>query len=257
MSPVTFASQNGLGEIVLDSPPLNLFDLTLIRGLRAAADAAASSEVRAVLLRAEGAAFSAGADVSIFAGLDDDGAGRLMTEILELTAAIEAITVPTMALVHGHCFAGALEMALGCDIVWAAAGTKIGQVEALIGGIPFAGGAQRIAARVGATRAAEIVFGAGVYSAEHLEAWGLITRVVDPTELLGDGRALARQLADGPTQAHIATKRILREWRNSGVDAADEVTGNEGVRVIATADLQNGVQSMLKSGPGKAQFSGR
>lgn len=60
MSPVTFASQNGLGEIVLDSPPLNLFDLKLTRGLRAAADTAASSEVRPVLLGAGSAAFSAG-----------------------------------------------------------------------------------------------------------------------------------------------------------------------------------------------------
>jgi enoyl-CoA hydratase/carnithine racemase len=78
---------------------------------------------------------------------------------------------------------------------------------------------------------------------------GLVTRVVDPADLATGGRAFARQLAEGPTEAHLATKRILHEWRSSGVTVAEELTHTEGARVIATTDLQNGIQSMLKSGP--------
>ena len=67
----TFQQDDRLGEIVIDSPPLNLFSADLLADLRAAADQAAHSDVRALLLRAEGDDFSAGADVSIFVRLTE------------------------------------------------------------------------------------------------------------------------------------------------------------------------------------------
>ena len=140
MPVATFQLHGRLGEIVIDSPPLNLLSKPLIGDLHAAALDAAASEARAVLLRAEGDAFSSGADVSIFVGLDADGAGKLMNDVLALIEAIEGIPVPTVALVHGRCFGGALEVALACDLIAAAAGTQIGQLEAVIGAFPFAGG---------------------------------------------------------------------------------------------------------------------
>jgi enoyl-CoA hydratase/carnithine racemase len=257
MSHATFAHEGNLGEIVIDSPPLNLFDDALIDGLLAAADEAAGAQIRALLVRAEGEVFSGGADVAIFAGLDHTDAASLMTRALSLIAAIEAIAVPTVALVHGRCFAGALEVALACDLIWAAEGTQIGQLEAVIGGFPFAGGAQRLASRIGAARAAEVVFGAQVYSAEELAAWGVIGRVLPPERLTADGRAYAAQLANGPTLAHTATKRILHAWRSGGVAAADELTRAEGPTVILSQDLQRGVEALQRSGPGHATFAGR
>jgi enoyl-CoA hydratase/carnithine racemase len=177
MPAATFQRHDQLGEIVLDNPPLNLFSETLIADLRTAAEEASGTDVRAVLLRAEGDIFSGGADVSIFAGLDEAAAEALMTRAQSLIGAIEDLPVPTVALVHGRCFAGALEVALACDLIWAAQGTQIEQLEAIVGAFPFAGGTQRLASRIGAARAAEMVFGAGLYSAEELVTWGLITRV--------------------------------------------------------------------------------
>jgi enoyl-CoA hydratase/carnithine racemase len=111
MSAAAFELQDQLGEIVIDNPPLNLFSEGLV-DLRTAAEQAAASEARAVLLRAEGDAFSAGAGISIFTGLDE-----------------------------------------------AEAGTQIGQVEAVIGAFPFAGGTQCLASRVGAARTAQLAAG--------------------------------------------------------------------------------------------------
>lgn len=256
MSHATFARDGNLGEIVIDSPPLNLFDEALIGGLLEAADEAAGAQIRAMLVRAEGEVFSGGADVAIFAGLDHADAASLMTRALSLIEAIEAIPVPTLALVHGRCFAGALEVALACDLIWAAEGTQIGQLEAVIGAFPFAGGAQRLASRIGAARTAEMVFGAHVYSAEDLAAWGLVGRVLPQGRLAAEGRAFAAQLASGPTLAHRATKRILHAWRSGGVAEADEVTRAEGPAVIVSHDLQHGVEALQRSGPGHATFAG-
>jgi enoyl-CoA hydratase len=251
----TFELHHELGEIVIDNPPLNLFSEALIADLRDAVEQATASEARAVLLRANGEAFSAGADVSIFVGLDEAGAAALVTRALSLIGAIEDIPVPTVALIHERCFAGALEVALACDLIWAAAGTQIGQLEAVIGGLPFAGGTPRLASRIGAARTAQMVFGAGIHPAEELAAWGLISQVVAPRQLLEEGRSFATRLATGPTLAHKANKRVLRAWRAGGVPAADRVTESEGPTVILTQDLQDGVVSFQRSGPGRAKFA--
>lgn len=257
MSLAAFTQEGDLGEIVIDSPPLNLFGDALIGGLLDAVEEASATEIRALLLRAEGAVFSGGADVEVFAGLDHAGAASLMTRVLSLIGSIEAIQVPTVAVIHGRCFAGALEVALACDLIWAAEGTQIGQLEAVIGAFPFAGGVQRLASRIGAARTAEMVFGADVYSAENLAAWGLVGRVLPEERLAAEGRAFAAHLANGPTLAHRATKRILHAWRSGGIAEADELTRAEGPAVILSQDLQRGVEALQRSGPGHATFAGR
>jgi enoyl-CoA hydratase/carnithine racemase len=175
---VTFQRDDQLGEIVIDNPPLNLFGGDLLADLRAAVDEAAASDIRAVLVRAEGTDFSAGADVSVFTGLDESEAGQLQTTVLALIAAIEGLPVPTLALIHGECYAGALEVCLACDLIWAAEGSQIGEIEAAASGITYGGWTQRIASRIGSARAAEMEFTAAILPPETLASWGLINRVV-------------------------------------------------------------------------------
>jgi enoyl-CoA hydratase/carnithine racemase len=100
MPAASFQRHKQLGEIVVDNPPMNLFSNELIADLRHAVDQAAGTDVRAVVLRADGPAFSAGADVSIFTGLDDRSATALMATVLSLIQAIECLPFPTLALVH-------------------------------------------------------------------------------------------------------------------------------------------------------------
>ena len=107
---VTFTEDDQLGKIVIDNPPVNLFSLDALADLRSAIDAAARSDIRAVLVRAEGTDFSAGADVSVFNGLDDARASELEATVLSLIVAIEALPVPALALIQGQCYAGALEV---------------------------------------------------------------------------------------------------------------------------------------------------
>lgn len=254
---VTFQRDDQLGEIVIDNPPLNLFGGRLLTDLRAAVDDAAESDIRALLVRAEGDNFSAGADASVFTDLDEVDAGELQTTVLSLIAAIEDLPVPSLALIHGQCYAGALEVCLACDLIWAAEGSLIGQIEAVAGGITYGGGTQRIASRIGAARAAEMVFTAAILPPETLASWGLINRVVPADSLDGEGRAFAQSLASGPTRAHAATKRMLHAWRSGGVAAADLVTHAEGPAVMLSQDLQDGIASLQRSGPGHATFHGR
>ncbi len=257
MALVTFQRSDQLGEIVIDSPPLNLYSADLLADLRAAVDEAAKSDIRALLLRAEGNDFSAGADVSVFIGLDEAQASELSSTVVSLIAAIEDLPFPTLALIHGQCYAGALETCLACDLIWAAAGSQIGQIEAVAGSITYAGGTQRIASRIGVGRAAEMVFTAAILPPETLASWGLINRVVPAASLTEEGRAFAQGLATGPTRAHAATKRMLHAWRSGGVVAADGVTRAEGPIIMRSQDVQEGLVSLQKDGPGHAIFNNR
>ena len=95
------------------------------------------------------------------------------------------------------------------------------------------------------------------YPAKVMHEWGVVNRLAPADEVDGVARDLAMRLANGPTHAHAATKRILRERRERGVDAADAITIATAGALFDTEDLQGGVKSFLTEGFGKARFEGR
>jgi enoyl-CoA hydratase/carnithine racemase len=257
MSKAHFVIEGDVGEIVLADPPLNLFGRELASDVADAATAARDSSARAVLIHAEGDNFSAGANVEMFLGRDEAAAHELIDEFMPAIRLFAEIEVPTVAAVQGLCLAAGLEVALTCDLIWAAEGAQLGLVEAVIGATPFGGGTQRLVARAGAGRAAEAVLTGRPYPAETMRDWGVVNRVVAADELLDKARSFAGRLAAGPTLAHAATKRMIRLAVDEGVDAADAALPDAGARVMASADLQNGARTLLEQGPGKATFEGR
>lgn len=257
MAQARFTLEGAVGEIVLADPPLNLFGLELARSLAHAAGEARDSEARAVLVRAEGDNFSAGANVEMFLGRDEAAARELIEEFMPAIRRFAEIEAPTVAVVQGLCLAAGLEVALSCDLIWAAEGAQLGLVEAVIGATPFGGGTQRLVARAGAGRAAEAVLTARSYSAETMREWGVVNRVVAADELDAKARSFAQRLAHGPTLAHAATKRMIRLAVDEGVEAADAALPEVGARVMASADLQHGARTLLEKGPGHATFDGR
>jgi enoyl-CoA hydratase len=247
-----------VAELVLDAPPLNLLPADALDALEDALVAVEEEPPRALLVRADGDVFSAGVDVRVFDGLDAASAAALNGRLLALTHRVEALPLPTLAVVHGLCLTAAFELSLACDLLWAGAGVQFGLVEQVIGITPLMGGTQRIAERAGSARARELVMTGGLYDAATLERWNVVNRVLpDKDQLMAKGMKFAHKLADGPTLAHGATKRIIRGVRKGGVEEADRVTPEQFAGLFASSDLQNAVASFLKDGPGNATFEGR
>jgi enoyl-CoA hydratase/carnithine racemase len=257
MGKAEFTLEGALGEIVIGDPPLNLFGLELSRDLARAAADARDSSARAILVRAEGDNFSAGANVQMFLDRDEAAARELIEEFMPAIRRFAEIEVPTVAAVQGLCLAAGLEVALSCDLIWAAESAQLGLVEGVIGATPFGGGTQRLVARAGAGRAAEAVMTARPYPARTMLEWGVVNRVVGDAELGAKTRAFAERLAAGPTLAHAATKRMLRLAVDEGVEAADQALPDAGASVMASEDLQRGARTLIEEGPGKATFEGR
>ncbi len=246
-----------VAELVLDGPPLNLFDGQMIADVATAVRSLRGSGARAVLVRAEGKVFCAGVDVHHFRGRDNAGGAALMQTFLDIVHELEALPVPTIAVVHGLNLTIGFELVLGCDLLWAAEEASMGLVEATVGLTPGGGGTQRLVARAGVARAAEAVLTGQIYGATELQQWGVVNRVLPRATLLEQARAHAAALAAGPTLASGWGKQILLAARDGGVEAADAISSEVSGRVFETADLEAGIGSLLEHGPGKAVFSGR
>ncbi len=255
MPPITVSFDGDVAVITLSNPPLNLFGADAFDALDAAVAEVERSSARAAVWRAEGEIMSGGVDVNVFKEAAERGDG--FPSLLGPIHRLEALEIPTLALCHGVCLTAALEVALACDMIWAAASARFGLVERVVGLTPGAGGTQRFAERAGAARAREFVMGGRMYDAATLERWNVIGRVLPDDELHEKGMAFARELASGPTRAHAMTKRIVRAYLEGGVPAADEITPDAFSGLFATQDLQRAVRSFLEEGPGKATFEGR
>ena len=258
-APVRLEMDGNLAHMVLDNPPLNLFGDRRLAGAGGLHRRGRASDARALVWRAEGDLFTGGADVNGFQQVvEQGGADRSFGSLLTAANRLEELDIPTLALVHGLCLTAGLEVSLGCDMLWATEDAQFGLVEAVVGLTPGAGGTQRMAERAGPARAAEFVMSGGLYPAKTLAEWNVVNRVVtDKDELMAKGMKFAHRLADGPTLAHGATKRIIRAFRKGGVEGADSVTGDQFADLFASRDLQNAVASFLKDGPGKATFEGK
>jgi enoyl-CoA hydratase/carnithine racemase len=255
--PVRLERDGALAVLVLHDPPLNLFGAEAFAALNDCLGEVEGSDARALVWRADGEVFTGGADVNVFAQADTEQAAEIFRPLLGAVQRLEALPIPTLALVHGLCLTAGLEVSLACDMIWASESARFGLVEAVVGLTPGAGGTQRMAERAGPGRAREFVMSGGLYDAETLERWGVVNRVVEDGEVHEKGMRFAQRLAAGPTRAHASTKRIVRGFLEGGVDEADRITPGQFADLFATEDLRNAVESFLSEGPGKAKFEGR
>lgn len=256
--PVSLTGEDGLAIVTFDSPPLNLFDAALSDGLDDAVSRLEADRPRAVLFRAEGRVVSGGVDVSLFAALSGpQEATGVFAGLVAVARRVDALPCPTVFAAHGLCLTWAFELALACDLIVAAESASFGLVERVIGLTPAMGGTQRLAERAGSGRAKELVMAGRPFPAAELERWNVVNRVLPDVGFDAVTRELARELAQGPTLAHAATKRVVRDYLDGGVELANERVSEVAGELFATEDLQGAVRSFLDEGPGQATFQGR
>ncbi|MFF7982645.1 enoyl-CoA hydratase/isomerase family protein [Streptomyces sp. NPDC007901] len=266
---IEYDSDGALAVVILDKPPLNLFDEALFAAweqvvdeLAAVTDPARPDRARAVLIEARGTVVSGGVDVATFAAIAESPgavqrAGALWKRLVRIVQALEELPVPTVFAAHGLTLTAAFEIALGCDILLAAQSASFGLVEIVVGLTPSMGGPQRLAERAGPARARELIYTGERCSAATLERWNVVNRVLPDEGFTEAAREYARLVAAGPTCAHAATKRLVATAVRDGVRAADDAVPAVSSALFATDDLHDAVTSFLRDGPGKATYQGR
>ncbi len=173
---VTVTNRDGVAVITLQSPPVNGLGCAVRSSLQAALEAATADDaVSALVVTGAGKMFSGGADIREFGQSPPPGTPQLPTVI----DAIEASEKPVVAAIHGFALGGGLELALGCHVRVAAAGTRVALPEVTLGIVPGAGGTQRLPRLIGVPAALEVIVGGSMVPAARARTLGILDDVVE------------------------------------------------------------------------------
>jgi enoyl-CoA hydratase len=242
---------NRIAWLEFNRAPVNAFNREMIEEVREAiATALADPSVRVLVLASSiDAYFSAGADLHAFAGMrarDMEGWVVLGHGIARL---LRSSPKPLLAAINGVAVGGGLEMALHCDIRFAASDAKVGQPEIRIAFIPPVATTQTLARLLGRPRAIRYLYEGCLIEASEALSWGLVDEVVEPGFLRRRVQSYAENLATKPAAALSAIRRTIT--LGGGMSFEDGlVLERETVIALAdTLDFAEGVDAFLNKRP--------
>ena len=242
---ISWESNDGVGQLSLKRPPLNVINIAMLHELCDALEAAGrDSALRVLVLRAEGRLFSAGVDVAEHTA---DKVGEMIPLFDQVCAALAAFPLPTVAVAHAHALGGGCELVLCCDLVLAAESANFGQPEIKLATIaPVA--ALRLPGLIGYRRAAEMLFTGEPVNAVEAARLGLINRAVPIDELEATVERYIGQLRS----LSAAALRLCKQAARLGADGWANLPAMEKLYLadlMSTADAHEGLASFLEKRP--------
>lgn len=253
-----FEVEDGVAVITLNRPDkLNAFNRAMIKDWLAALDECEHrDDIRVVVLTGAGRAFCSGGDVD-----DMDRSERtnwttkdyLWEQIHRIPLALERIDKPVIAALNGPATGAGLDMALMCDIRFAAEEAKFAETYIKVGLVPGDGGAYFLPRLVGLSKALELLWTGDFVDAREAERIGLVNRVYPAVQLMEETLRFARRLADGPSRAMRMTKRLV--YQNQRLDlrtSLDLVSSHMGL-VTQGDEHKEGVRAFIEKR--KPQFN--
>ena len=175
----------------------------------------ADSSIACVVLRGAGKGFSAGADLG-GVGTGSGGSPHADQKVIERLA---SLPVPTVAAIHGICFTGGLELALGCDVLIADRSARFADTHGKWGFVGTWGISQRLPRRIGLMQAKTMMFTSRVVDADEARAMGLVWQVTEEGALDGAVAAFASQVLANSMHTNRSVKRLLVD--TEGMPLAD------------------------------------
>jgi 2-(1,2-epoxy-1,2-dihydrophenyl)acetyl-CoA isomerase len=241
----------GVATLTLNRPErLNSFIEAMHVELRAALDRLRGDRaVRALILTGAGRAFCAGPDLNdrrVAPGSPPVDLGdSIERNYKPLVLALRNLSIPVIAAVNGVAAGAGANIALACDVVVAARSANFIQAFCKLGLIPDAGGTYFLTRRLGSQRALGLAFFGDKLSAEQAEAWGLIWRCVDDDQLMPTVRAMAAQLASGPTRGFARTKQAIYAAERQALEAQLDLERDTQRELGFGDDYKEGVAAFL------------
>lgn len=233
-----------VAELALDRPrAMNAVSSAMARAIgEACADLAADREVRAVVVTStHDRAFCVGADLKERNSLTDAELLRQRPLARAAYTGVLDLPMPTVAAVHGYALGGGYELALACDLIVADPTAVVGLPEVSVGVIPGGGGTQLLPRRVGAARAAELIFSARRVEGTEAHRLGLVDQLVEPGTARTEALALAARMAANSPVGLRAAKRALRLGHGLDLRAGLEVEDAAWRSVAFSGDRAEGV----------------
>jgi enoyl-CoA hydratase len=209
--------KDGVATLTLNRPEaMNALSRELRRALiKAFGDLASDEETRVVILTGAGRAFCAGLDLKELGGETGRAATTAKNETEaaisggELVQAMARLEQPIIGAINGFAITGGFELALACDLLIASSDARFADTHARVGIMPGWGLSQKLSRAIGIYRAKELSLTGNYLSAEQAGAWGLVSRVVAPAELLPTCERLARDMLSCDPVVLRSYKRVI------------------------------------------------
>ncbi|HEY3321571.1 MAG TPA: enoyl-CoA hydratase-related protein [Planctomycetota bacterium] len=198
----------------------NIVSSAVLKELEAAWADLAVSKVRVCILRGDGKAFLAGADIREMAGFTPAAAREFSARGQRIFDAFESSEIVTIAAIHGACLGGGCELALACDIRIGSTGMQMGQPEVNLGLIPGWGATARLPRIVGTGWALRMLLSGEALLADAALASGLVTEIGPPEDVQPRAEKLARTILSRGPQAVRRTKQLARAALESSFSEA-------------------------------------
>lgn len=246
----------GIAVLTLARPPVNALGRRLVEDLLSAIAAIeADPTLRALILTAEGKAFSAGADLKERQSMTEEDVRRWVPFLSGAFTRLAALPIPAIAVIQGIAAGGGLELALACDLRVAESQASIGLRETALAIIPGAGGTQRLARLIGPARAKRWIFTARMHSASEALSDGVVDVVSPAGEGPGAAMDLAREIcANGPL-AIRAAKRAIDGGASLPMTEALAVELRAYETILPTEDRVEAIRAFAEKRP--PRFKGR
>lgn len=255
---ITFELNSGVAEITLNRPDLlNSFNREMALALQEALDECASnSEVRAVYLTGSGRAFCAGQDLAEAISKEGPELQSIVKEHYNpIIRKIRALEKPVVCGVNGVAAGAGANIALACDIVFAAESASFIQAFSKIGLIPDSGGTFTLPRLVGMQKATALMMLGDKLSAKDAEAMNMIYRACGDEELQETANGCAAKLAKMPTRGLGLTKKALNAAWTNNLDQQLDLEEQLQTEAGQTYDYQEGVNAFLEKR--KPEFKGQ
>lgn len=238
--------RDGVAHITLNRPEaMNALNLEMAKELLdVAMQCDETTGVRAVVLAGAGKMFCAGGDVKRFITERDNISSYVRGITTYLHAAISSfarMNAPVIAAVEGSAAGGGMSLALACDLVIAAESARFTAAYTRIGLCPDGSMTYTLSRLVGMRRALELTLTNRTLSAGEALDWGIVTAVAPDDEAVRQADDLARQLAQGPTLAYGATKRLIHQGWTESLETQMMAESQAIAAMSATADAREGM----------------
>ena len=232
---VAFEKEGSVAHLALNRPErLNAFSVVMrddfAETLQAVAD---DDEIGALLITGNGRAFCAGADLSEFGTAPSQVLARNARWQRDVWGQLIGLDKPIVVAVHGYCIGSGIEIMLLGDLRIAASDTVFAMPEVQLGMIPAAGGSQTLPANAGTSVSLDLLYTGRRFGTAEAEAWGMLTRVVEPDLLLSKAWQAAQRMAHLPAGFASGMKSA---WA-----AASDLPMEEGLRVERRLAAVSGV----------------
>jgi enoyl-CoA hydratase/carnithine racemase len=215
---VVRSDHEGLATLTLNRPDkLNALNVPMFIELRAHIDAIReqTDAVGCVVLRGAGRAFSAGHDLKDIQAGERPPHPHFQAETIKRLANLPQ---PVVGAVHGHCYTGALELALGADILIASASARFADTHGKWGLTPLWGMSQRLPRRVGVAKAKEMMFASLTYTGEQAAAMGLVNICVPNDQFDQEVERIARAILANSWFSNRANKSLVDDTDGMQID---------------------------------------